>query len=191
MMIITHYFDIKAIPQEDMTEDLIIDELLGSLHNLLVRTELKGKIGLGFPNFNLNKRLGGILRLFSSEEYLLEFEKAVKIDNTIRDYAVITENKRVPDRIKGHTVFSRIRPREISQSQIKRYQKRNPDKWTEAFAQEVNNNRLMTFGAPHFKIRSASTKQHFTIWVKRKEQEESFGLFDSYGLSKGASVPHF
>lgn len=190
-MIITHYFDIKAIPQEEMTEDLIIDELLGSIHHLLVRTELKGKIGLGFPNFNLNKRLGGILRLFSSDEYLSEFEKAVRQDPIIGDYAVVTEKKRVPDSIKGHAIFSRIRPREISQSQIRRYQKRNPDTWTESFAQKVKEKRQTIFGVPHFKVKSASTKQHFTIWVKRKEQEESLGLFDSYGLSKDATVPLF
>lgn len=38
-MIITHYFDLKAIPQEDMTEDLIISELMERLHLLLVSTD--------------------------------------------------------------------------------------------------------------------------------------------------------
>lgn len=188
---ITHYFDLKAIPQEDMTEDLIISELMERLHLLLVSTDLKGQIGIGFPNFNLNKRLGGIVRIFSSESILADFEKAVRADPTIRDYSIVTDCKRVPEKVDKHVVFARLRSGNISKSQIKRYQKRHPDKWTDELSEQVLVNRERLFGIPHFKMNSASNKQHFTIWVKRQEKPETIGEFGSYGLSNKATVPIF
>lgn len=190
-MIITHYFDLKAIPQEDMTEDLIISELMEHLHLLLVSTDLKGQIGIGFPNYNLNKRLGGIIRIFSSEAILVDFEKAVKTDSMIRDYSIITDCKRVPEKIDKHAIFSRLRSRNISKSQVKRYQKRHPDKWTKEYSEAILENRELLFGFPHFKMNSGSNKQHFTIWVKRQERSETIGEFGSYGLSNTATVPIF
>lgn len=190
-MIITHYFDLKAIPQEDMTEDLIISELMERLHLLLVSTDLKGQIGIGFPNYNLNKRLGGIIRVFSSEVILADFEKAVRADLTIRDYAIVTDCKRVPEQVDKHVVFTRLRSGHLSKSQIRRYQKRHPDQWTNDVAEMALNNRERLFGIPHFKMNSGSNKQHFTIWVKRQERPETIGVFGSYGLSNNATVPIF
>lgn len=188
---ITHYLDLKAIPQEDMTEDLIISELMERIHRLLVSTDLKGQVGVGFPNYNLNKRLGGIIRIFSSEKILFDFEKAVKTDSVIRDYSIVTDSKRVPEQIDKHVVFSRLRPETISNSQVKRYQKRNPEKWTEIFSEQVLESRELLFGVPHFKMNSGSSKQHFIIWVKRQERAEKIGRFGSYGLSNTATVPVF
>lgn len=190
-MIITHYFDLKAIPQEDMTEDLIISELMERIHLLLVSTDLKGQIGVGFPNYNLNKRLGGIIRIFSSEKFLFDFEKAVKTDSVIRDYSMVTDSKRVPEQIDKYVVFSRLRPEGISNSQVRRYQKRNPEKWSETFSEQVLESRELLFGVPHFKMKSGSNKQHFTIWVKRQAKAETIGEFGSYGLSSTATVPIF
>ncbi len=193
-MIITDYLDLKAIPQEEMTEDLIISELMMAIHHLLISSGLKGNIGVGFPNYNLNKRLGGIIRLFASTEVLQQFDHYIRQDHLIRDYALVTPIKRVPDNVDDYVMFSRWRPKTISKSQVKRYQKRHPEEWSNAVCEYVLSERSLPFGIPHFKAKSSSTGQAFTIWVKRHswdKHNQRHGVFDSYGLSKTAAVPIF
>ncbi len=193
-MIITDYLDIKAIPQEEMTEDLIIGELMTAIHKLLVFSEMKGKVGVGFPNYNLNKRLGGIIRLFASTEVLQKFEQHIRQDSLIRDYSLVTAIKRIPDKVDDYVLFSRWRPQTISKSQVKRYQKRHPEKWNQAVCDQVLAERDLPFGIPHFRTTSSSTGETFTIWVKRhswSKENNRYGLFDSYGLSNVAALPLF
>ena len=61
----THYIEIKAIPQVDMLQTEVISFCLQKLHQILPHFE--GRIGLAFPAYGKDKTLGGIIRLFGSE----------------------------------------------------------------------------------------------------------------------------
>ena len=61
----THYIEIRAIPQVDMLQTEVISFCLQKLHQILPHFE--GRIGLAFPAYGNDKTLGGIIRIFGSE----------------------------------------------------------------------------------------------------------------------------
>ena len=122
----THYIEIKAIPQVDMLQTEVISFCLQKLHQILPHFE--GRIGLAFPAYGNDKSLGGIIRIFGSENDcgFIYFKL-----QELRDYALISESMPIPEKVRSYRVYQRVQSK--GQSALRRAEKRlkAQGKWSE------------------------------------------------------------
>ncbi|MBN6062847.1 type I-F CRISPR-associated endoribonuclease Cas6/Csy4 [Aggregatibacter actinomycetemcomitans] len=187
MTVQTHYIEIKAIPQVDMLQTEVISFCLQKLHQILPHFE--GRIGLAFPAYGNDKTLGGIIRLFGTENDcgFIHFKL-----QSLRDYALIGEVMPIPEKIKSYRVYQRVQPK--GQSAIRRAEKRlkAQGKWNEEVLQNILQKQATQRTYPHVHLKSSSTKQQFILAIKSVRQTKAVeGVFSAYGLSQTATVPHF
>lgn len=188
---LTHYLEIKAIPQAELTQTMVINHLMQSLHGIL--PAYNGKMAIGFPAYGQLNTLGGIIRLFGSQADITKLHNQLLPDSQFTDYALITTVTAVPETITGYIRFSRVRAK--GKSALKRAKKRLKAQgiWTEDILQRM----ITKWGAeklkqPHIHLTSKSTKQAFILWIKRQTFDNPIqGDFNAYGLSQQATIPNF
>lgn len=187
----THYFELRAIPQIEITEVQVINQVMQKLHHVLVN--FQGNIGISFPCYNVRRTLGGIIRIFGTETQLQEFKSALQQQAAIADYVLILPIIAIPADVKGYLRLNRVNPK--GQSALRRAEKRltAQGKWSSDVQQKM----IEKWGSinltyPHLHIDSQSTGQRFIMWLKQESVAEPVeGTFNSYGLSKIATVPDF
>ena len=183
----THYIEIKAIPQVDMLQTEVISFCLQKLHQILPYFE--GRIGLAFPAYGNDKTLGGIIRLFGSENDCDSVY--IKLQEP-RDYALLSEVMPIPEKVRSYRIYQRVQMK--GQSAIRRAEKRltAQGKWSEEVRQNMLQKQSIQRIYPHAHLKSSSTKQQFILAIKSVYKAKSVeGSFSAYGLSQTATVPHF
>ncbi|WP_419852371.1 type I-F CRISPR-associated endoribonuclease Cas6/Csy4 [Actinobacillus pleuropneumoniae] len=186
---LTHYIELKAIPQVDILQTDVIAHGLQILHKFLPLYQ--GQIGLSFPAYGLGRTLGGIIRVFGNEQHCTQIQTQL-IGEGLQDYVLITSVTPVPEEIVEYHRYQRVHRK--GQSAIRRTEKflTQQGKWTEDVRKEmlIHQQNQKTF--PHVKLKSSSTKQHFVLAIRQfRLAEPASGLFNAYGLSQVATVPHF
>ena len=183
----THYIEIKAIPQVDMLQTEVISFCLQKLHQILPHFE--GRIGLAFPAYGNDKTLGGIIRLFGSEN---DCDSVYIKLQELRDYALLSEVMPIPEKVRSYRIYQRVQMK--GQSAIRRAEKRltAQGKWSEEVRQNMLQKQSIQRIYPHAHLKSSSTKQQFILAIKSVYKAKSVeGSFSAYGLSQKATVPHF
>ena len=183
----THYIEIKAIPQVDMLQTEVISFCLQKLHQILPHFE--GRIGLAFPAYGNDKTLGGIIRLFGSEN---DCDSVYIKSQELRDYALLSEVMPIPEKVRSYRIYQRVQMK--GQSAIRRAEKRltAQGKWSEEVRQNMLQKQSTQRVYPHVHLKSSSTKQQFILAIKSVYKAKSVeGSFSAYGLSQTATVPHF
>lgn len=188
---LTHYLEIKAIPQTELTQTMVINHLMQSLHGIL--PAYNGKIAIGFPAYGQLNTLGGIIRLFGSQADITQLHKQLLQSNQFTDYSLITTVTNVPQLITSYTRFSRVHTKGMSA--LRRAEKRLKAQgiWTQDILQRM----ITKWGAeklklPHIHLTSKSTNQAFILWIKKQTLNNPVkGDFNAYGLSQQATIPNF
>lgn len=190
---LTHYFELHAIPQVEITDTEVMNQLMQSLHQLL--PQYQGQIALSFPRYiqKQYKTLGNVIRLFGDEKQLLALKKQLSNQSTINDYAIIAEMQPIPETITHYLRVSRVRQK--GQSALRRAEKRltAQGKWSN----DVQQRMIEKWGSvelkyPHCHLNSSSTGQRFILWVKQEQCDiPQSGNFNNYGMSQVATVPDF
>ena len=183
----THYIEIKAIPQVDMLQTEVISFCLQKLHQILPHFE--GRIGLAFPAYGNDKTLGGIIRLFGSEN---DCDSVYIKSQELRDYVLLSEVMPIPEKVRSYRIYQRVQMK--GQSAIRRAEKRltAQGKWSEEVRQNILQKQSTQRVYPHVHLKSSSTKQQFILAIKSVYKAKSVeGSFSVYGLSQKATVPHF
>lgn len=183
----THYIEIKAIPQVDMLQTEVISFCLQKLHQILPHFE--GRIGLAFPAYGNDKTLGGIIRLFGSEN---DCDSVYIKSQELRDYVLLSEVMPIPEKVRSYRIYQRVQMK--GQSAIRRAEKRltAQGKWSEEVRQNMLQKQAIQRIYPHAHLKSSSTKQQFILAIKSVYKAKSVeGSFSAYGLSQTATVPHF
>ena len=183
----THYIEIKAIPQVDMLQTEVISFCLQKLHQILPHFE--GRIGLAFPAYGNDKTLGGIIRLFGSEN---DCDSVYIKSQELRDYVLFSEVMPIPEKVRSYRIYQRVQMK--GQSAIRRAEKRltAQGKWSEEVRQNMLQKQSIQRIYPHAHLKSSSTKQQFILAIKSVYKAKSVeGFFSAYGLSQTATVPHF
>lgn len=183
----THYIEIKAIPQVDMLQTEVISFCLQKLHQILPHFE--GRIGLAFPAYGNDKTLGGIIRLFGSEN---DCDSVYIKSQELRDYVLLSEVMPIPEKVRSYRIYQRVQMK--GQSAIRRAEKRltAQGKWSEEVRQNMLQKQAIQRVYPHAHLKSSSTKQQFILAIKSVYKAKSVeGSFSAYGLSQTATVPHF
>ncbi|MDO5687355.1 MAG: type I-F CRISPR-associated endoribonuclease Cas6/Csy4 [Neisseria sp.] len=186
---LTHYIELKAIPQSDITQNQVISHLMQQLHRIL--PQFAGRIGAGFPGYGQMRGMGGIIRLFGNQtDCNALFAQLHTIG--IAEYALIDPIKMVPERINAHIRYARLHPKDGSA--IRRAQKRlqAQGKWNEDVYKNILNKWSPAQKLPHIHMNSRSTGQRFILWIKGQTlPHQQTGLFSAYGLSQQATIPNF
>ena len=181
-----YYIDIEIKPDAEMRESPLMNLVYDKLHKALVKL-ITERIGVSFPEYQI--KLGKVLRLHVEKTDLQNLQHLNWLGGIV-GYCEISDIKKVPADVK-HRTISRIRTN-MSKSKLKRLKRRGsitPDEEkiykAKMFSQGLDN--------PYLDLKSWSTGQKhrrfFRFGPLLDQQVE--GKFDSYGLSKVATVPWF
>ena len=181
-----YYIDIELKPNAEIQESPLMNLVYNKFHYALVKLQTK-QIGASFPKYQI--KLGKVLRLHGDNANLLNLQNSNWLDG-IAVYCEISGVKSIPGDIKFRTV-SRIRTN-MSKSKLKRLKRRGsitPDE------EKIYKAKMFSQGLtdPYIDLESGSTGQkhrrfiHFGPLLDQPVE----GKFDSYGLSKVATVPWF
>jgi len=181
-----YYIDIELRPDEDIRESPLMNLVYNKFHKALVELKTE-QIGVSFPKFQI--KLGEMLRLHGNKINLQNLQGLNWLGG-IAGYCDISDVRKVPADVKYRTV-SRIRTN-MSKSKLARLKRRGS-----ITPGEEKNYRAKMFSQgldnPYLDLKSGTTGQthrrffHFGPLLDQPVE----GKFDSYGLSKVATVPWF
>ncbi len=180
------YLDIHINPDVGSRDNRIMSRVFTNLHNALV--ELKSEqIGVSFPNVKI--RPGRLLRIHGNKINLCNLQSLNWLCK-LPPYFNISDVLSVPAAIKFRTV-SRVRSN-MSKSKLNRLKRRRSIPPEE---ESIYKAKMYSIGLdnPYLDLKSGSTGQvyrHFFSFGPLVNQPVH-GKFDSYGLSKKATVPWF
>ena len=181
-----NYIDIKLKPVPELQESPLMNIVFTRLHNKIIEMKTE-QIGVSFPEYKI--KLGRILRLHGSEKSLQNFIDTSWLDE-VAEYCEVVGVNNIPSEVK-YRVISRIRPN-MSKSKLERLKRRNAintdaekEYKKKMFAQGLDN--------PFVDLDSGSTGQRYRLFINLGELLEHpiEGKYNSYGLSKEATVPWF
>ena len=198
-----YYIDIQLIADAEVSLGFIWQKVYAQMHLALVASKDnndKVDIAFSFPLYQKDKfPLGNILRVFSSSSEKLEALEISKYLNRLEEYISISVIKSVPDAINGYASFSRknFKSNADIRRLVKRFATRNNITEEEALTNYRNtedkylklkeDNKL-----PFINIKSLSTNKYLKIFIfKEDKKSEEKGLFNTFGLSKTATIPIF
>lgn len=186
-----HYQDLLILPDPEFQTPMLLNALFAKLHRAFV--EIKNtSIGVSFPNANTDQpSLGNVLRLHGDMDNLLKLQE-VDWQSGMRDHMQIKAIVPIPERIR-HCRVKRIQTKTNADRLRRRYCSRHPGvtmKDAEVFIPDSVEKRL---GLPYLQLKSQSTKKSFRLFLDQDvEQTQAVsGQFNSYGLSRTATVPWF
>lgn len=184
----THYLELRAIPQADITQSQVLSHLMQTLHQCL--PAYAGRIGAAFPGYGQARTLGGIIRLIGNQADCQNLYQQLQ-QLGINDYALLYPVTAIPQGIHQHVRYSRIHHK--GDSALRRAERRltTQGKWQPEIAQRMQD-KWQTPKLPHVHMNSSSTQQQFILWIKQHTHTHARdGLFSAYGLSQQATVPQF
>ncbi len=186
-----YYIDIELFPKKELRENILLNQLYSEFHKRLV--DLKSTaIGVSFPHYKL--KLGDVFRIHGDKESLERFQS----DEWVKKYPknfYISEIKPIPKDVKFR-VISRIQ-QTMSQSKLRRLIKRAEEGKGGIKEEDIKKYKIKMLqgglGNPFVELISGSSKQRYRLFVEfgKFQDSEVKGEFDTFGLSKTATVPWF
>ncbi len=179
-----YYIDIRILPDAEMRENVLLNKVYTKFHKALTTLHAED-IGISFPGYKV--KLGKILRIHGKRKKLEKLQKLHWLGG-LSGYCNISEIKPIPDNV-SYRVISRIQTTmspakyrrllirgTITEQEQKQYKAR-------MFQKGIDN--------PFLELESSSNKQLYRRYIqfgeiKKKPVE---GKFDTFGLSKTATVP--
>lgn len=181
-----HYIDIQVKPDAEMRENVLLNKVYSKLHKALFAIH-STDIGISFPNYKIT--LGHTLRLHAAENRLVEIQKLNWIGG-LSGYCEISAIQVIPKMISYRTV-SRIQTT-MSQAKLTRLIKRST-----IAEDEVKGYKAKMFQKgldnPYLELESVSNGHKHRRYIAFGESTDTAieGHFDSFGLSKIATIPWF
>lgn len=181
-----YYIDIMLQPDQELPESTLMNMVYSKLHKALV-TITSDFIGVSFPGARLKP--GRHLRLHGTKEHL---EQLIALSwlGGLSGYCKIESIKEVPAHAQ-HRTFSR-KQATMSNAKLRRLQKR-----VTLSDEDIKNYRAKMFSQgidlPYFDLVSQSSGQLYRRFIELGpiQTQPTTGRFDSFGLSRDATVPWF
>lgn len=189
MSSLTHYIELKLIPQTELTQSQVMSFVMQGIHQVL--PDYKGQVGISFPYYSQASTLGGVVRLFGSEVECCQLLQDLQ-RSELQNYVLISSVDKIPNEITQYACFNREQTK--GESSIRRSKKRLElqGKWSPQVEDSMRLKWLTPLSLPHVHLKSSSTKQRFVLFIKQnKTAQFKEGSFNAYGLSAEATVPLF
>lgn len=184
------YIEVRLLPDPEFPLSFLFGALYGKFHRALVMLA-SDDIGVSFPDYSLSPRtLGNRLRLHGTETAL---SRLMALDwlSGMADHVQCSEVLPVPEAVHHRTV-ARRQFKTSSERLRRRRMKRKGETHAQA-AHAIPDSAKQTPHLPFVHIRSNSTGQSFALFIELGEMTDQPvpGRFNSYGLSRQATVPWF
>ena len=180
------YIDIQIKPDAEMRENVLMNKVYSKLHKALFDLNANN-VGVSFPKWNV--MLGATLRLHSTQESLDALQKLNWLGG-LSGYCEVSSILNVPDTCK-YRVLSRIQTT-MTPAKLRRLLKRGSITDDEAKAYKA---KMFSKGLdePYLELESSSNGNKHRRYISFGQIMEANveGEFDSFGLSKTATVPWF
>jgi CRISPR-associated endonuclease Csy4 len=180
------YIDIHLLPDSELKEAELSSKVYTKFHKALV-TLGTNRIGISFPHVNL--KLGLLFRIHGDLSLLNDLQGLDWL-GPLKGYCKVQEVKAVPDQVQ-HRVISAKRSN-MSKAKLKRLIDRGSI--DEAGIKRYKVKMLsLGFDNPYLDLQSQSRGQLYRKFFEFGElvNQKMDGSFDSFGLSKSATVPWF
>ena len=191
-----YYQDTKLLPDTEIPLYFIRNKTISKLHKTLHDQE-QTAIGVSFPGYKV--KLGDTIRLHGSQADLQSLHASNWLGG-LSGYCQVSDILPVPETVEGYRTISRIQPTMTIAKLKKRieYQRARGDLKTdeEVKAYEMQYKAKMfaeSLDNPYLELQSNSTGESYRIFIKLGEVQSLPvpGKFNSFGLSKQATVPWF
>ena len=185
-----HYIDFHILPDPEFNSSTLMNVLFSKFHLALVELDGAG-YGVSFPRFIAERpSLGDCMRVHGSSANLEDLLSQGGLSG-MRDYVRSGRIEAVPGRAM-HCRVRRVQPKSNVERLRRRYMKRHGVSAEEAerrFSESVEQRVRL----PYLQVRSRSTDRHFRLFIEHSEPgtQAVLGEFNSYGLSRTATVPWF
>lgn len=186
-----HYQDIKILPDPEFPVNVLMNALFSKLHRALVRLG-SNEIGVSFPKVNNDKpTLGNVLRLHGSADALQGLQQENWLVG-MRDHTDLSEIAPVPEHARYCRV-KRVQAKSSADRLRRRYCKRHEGVTLQDAETLIPNSVEEHLNLPYLQLISESTKQRFRLFIEHETDLSNriVGEFNTYGLSRNATVPWF
>ena len=182
----THYIDIKLIPNKEIRENVLLNQVYTSFHKRLY--DLKSTdIGVSFPEYRL--KLGKLFRIHGTKEALEKFNEKDWLGK-YKAFCKVSNIEAVPQNVQYRTV-SRVQ-QNMTEAKLRRLIKRGtiPDEDIKKYRIKMLQGGLDN---PYVELVSMSNGQLHRRFIEFGELQETEikGEFDLFGLSKVSTIPWF
>lgn len=189
------YFEIRLLPDLDFSRSILMNVLYNKLHRAFAELQCMG-VGVSFPEYNngddkVNKiGLGTVMRIHGSQ---LQLQALLNTDwlRGLHDHIIKGNISPVPNNVQN-AVFRRVQVKSNVERLRRRQMRRNGFSYEEVLKKIPDSVVEKTSSLPFVTIKSQSTGQIFKLFIEQKKQPAAMqGDFNTYGLSKDATVPLF
>ena len=180
------YIEIKLKPDAELRLNWLLNAVYSKLHKALFDIKAND-IGVSFPNYKYT--LGDTLRLHSSKRQLETLEQTNWLGGMI-GYCQIEPVKPIPENTQ-YRIFSRTQSN-MTEAKLRRLMRRGSIANTEVKAYRY---KMLTqnLEAPYVEFVSGSNGHKHRRYIQLGDllDNPTAGEFDTFGLSKTATVPWF
>lgn len=181
-----HYIDITLKPDAEMRKNVLLNKVYTKFHKALFDSKIES-IGVSFPQYKI--LLGKVLRVHGDATVLNELQNLNWLGR-LSGYCNISEIIQVPSNCK-YRIVSR-KQSNMTQSKLNRLVKRGSISSAEAKTYKVKMYSL-SLDNPYLELESGSNGHMHRRFIQFSSfmNESIAGKFDTFGLSKQATVPWF
>ena len=181
------YIDLILQEDDEIPIYFIRNKVFAKFHKALY--ELKEtSIGISFPKYKT--KLGNVIRLHGEKLNLNALQKNNWLGGLV-GYCDVSDILPIPEKTKRHRTISRVR-QNMSNSKLQRLVKRETilDEKIKDYKTKMLSTELDT---PYLELKSTSNQQLYRRYIQfgKISAQKTEGKFDSFGLSKTATVPIF
>lgn len=186
-----YYIEIKLLHNPEIGLGFLWKKVFTQIH-LALAEQGNGNIGVSFPKYgDMVFPMGDTLRLFASTQDALSALKLGEWLSRLQDYVAVSAIQKTPDDIQEYAQFSRKQVKTGKERQARRYVKRHDMAYEEAL-KHYETMEVKVLKLPFVMLQSLSSAQEMKLFVDMNMFDtEKKGEFNSYGLSKEATVPWF
>lgn len=187
-----YYIDIKLLSDADIGLGFLWKKVYQQMHLALVEAKNEN-IALSFPNYaKIRFPMGDKIRVFASTSKELESLNLGGWLDKLHDYCLIQSIKETPS-VDKYVSFTRkqvkyyddVLKRATHQAKRRGISIEDALKHFEGYTEKKNK-------LPFIQVKSLSTNSELKLFIEKKEKSEKIkGTFNTFGLSKTATVPHF
>ena len=186
----THYIDIKVLPDGEFSAQTLLNEVYGKLHLALVNIG-KETVGVSFPELDEKiNRLGATIRIHGPARDIEPLAETSWLMG-VRDFAALTPVTEVPAKTRYRTI-SRVQVKSNPEKERRRLMKRKGISEEEAL-RLIPDSKARTTKLPFIQMKSLSSSKRFMLFIRHGEITDTPvpGTFTKYGLSSEATIPWF
>lgn len=181
-----YFLDVKIIPDDEMRKNVLLNKVYSKLHKALCTLQSRD-IGVSFPQYKV--MLGQIIRLHGTEVTLIALQSSDWL-GSLKSYCVLSPIDAIPNSV-AYRVISR-KQSTMTEAKLRRLIKRGSISETEVKGYKA---KMFEKGLdnPYLELASTSNGHKHRRYIAFGELLSTpvTGAFDTFGLSKTATIPWF